>query len=217
MRTPPLKSSTRRSLLAGGLALTVAPGLARAAGRTRIVTMLGDSITAGYGLPVRDALPAQLQAQLARLGVQARVRGAGVSGDTMAGGAQRVDFSVQSDTDLCVVALGGNDLLQGLSPKLMQASLDRIVRRLKQRRIGVLICGLHAPPAVNAGYARAFNAVFPAVARAEGAALYPNLLAGVEGIERLNQADHIHPNAAGARLIAERLAPAVARALKAHA
>jgi acyl-CoA thioesterase-1 len=217
MRIPPLNSATRRSALAGGLALAAAPGAVLAAGKTRIVTMLGDSITAGYGLPGRDALPTQLQAELARIGMQARVRGAGVSGDTMAGGAQRVDFSVQPDTDLCVVALGGNDLLQGLRPQAMRASLDRIVRRLKQRRIGVLICGLHAPPIVNAGYAKAFNAVFPAVARAEHVPLYPNLLAGVEGVERLNQADHIHPNAAGARVIARRLAPVVARALKAQA
>jgi acyl-CoA thioesterase-1 len=128
-----------------------------------------------------------------------------------------VDFSVQGDTELCVVALGGNDLLQGLSPRAMQANLDRIVRRLKQRRIGVLLCGLYAPPIVNAGYARAFNAVFPAVASAERVPLYPDLLAGVRGIERLNQSDRIHPNAAGARIIAQRLAPHVARALKAQA
>jgi acyl-CoA thioesterase-1 len=217
MRIPPLNSSTRRAALAGGLALAASPGVVLAAGKPRIVTLLGDSITAGYGLPGRDALPTQLQAQLARLGVQAKVRGAGVSGDTMAGGAQRADFSVQSDTDLCVIALGGNDLLQGLSPKAMRANLDRIVKRLKQRRIGVMICGLYAPPIVNAGYAKAFNAVFPAVAAAERVALYPNLLAGVQGIERLNQPDRIHPNAAGARIVAERLAPAVARALKARA
>jgi acyl-CoA thioesterase-1 len=216
MRIPPLNSSTRRAALAGGLALAAAPGGLLAAGPPRIVTLLGDSITAGYGLPGRDALPVQLQAALARIGVQAKVRGAGVSGDTMAGGAQRADFSVQSDTDLCVIALGGNDLLQGQAPKAMQASLERIVRRLKQRRIGVLICGLHAPAAVNAGYARAFNAVFPAVASAEHVGLYPNLLAGVQGIPQLNQPDHIHPNAAGARIVAGRLAPAVARALKAR-
>jgi acyl-CoA thioesterase-1 len=216
MRDPSLNPATRRFLLGSGLALAAAPGSVLAAGRQQVVTLLGDSITAGYGLPGRDALPFQLQAALARLGVQAKVRGAGVSGDTMAGGAQRVDFSVQSDTDLCVVALGGNDLLQGLAPRAMQASLDRIVRRLKQRRIGVLICGITAPPIVNAGYARAFNAVFHAVARAERVPLYPNLLAGVEGVQRLNQPDHIHPNAGGARLIAQRLAPVVARALKAR-
>lgn len=217
MRIPPLNSLTRRGLLASGLAAAAAPGVVLAAGRPKVVTLLGDSITAGYGLPGQDALPVQLQAALTRLGLQVRVRGAGVSGDTMAGGAQRTDFSVQADTDLCVIALGGNDLLQGQSPKAMQASLEKIVRRLKQRRIGVMICGLYAPPVVNAGYAKAFNAVFPAVAAAEHVALYPNLLSGVQGIAGLNQADHIHPNAAGARIVAGKLAPAVARALRARA
>jgi acyl-CoA thioesterase-1 len=197
--------------------LIAAPGWAQAAaGRARVVTMLGDSITAGYGLPGQDALPVQLQARLRALGVAAVVRGAGVSGDTTAGGAGRMDFSVQADTDLCVVALGGNDMLQGLDPRAMQANLTRIVRRLKARHIGVLLAGLSAPAAINAGYAHSFNAVFPAVARAEGVPLYPNLLAGVEGDARLNQHDHIHPNAAGARIIAGRLAPFVARALKAR-
>jgi acyl-CoA thioesterase-1 len=215
MRNSPVKSSTRRAV-AGGLLLLAAPDLSIAAARPRVVSMLGDSITAGYGLPGQDALPVQLQAQLKALGVNAVVRGAGVSGDTSAGGAGRVDFSVQADTALCVVALGGNDMLQGLKPEAMQANLTRIVRRLKARRIGVLLVGLAAPPAINAGYARAFNAVFPAVARAEGVALYPNLVAGVQGIERLNQHDRIHPNAAGAKIIAQRLAPVVAKALKAR-
>jgi acyl-CoA thioesterase-1 len=105
-------------------------------------------------------------------------------------------------------------MLQGLSPQAMQANLTRIVRRLKARRIGVLIVGIQAPVSINAGYARAFNAVFPAVARAEGVPLYPNLLAGVQGIAALNQRDHIHPNGSGARIIARKLAPAVIRALK---
>ena len=209
----PVKSSTRRAV-AAGLALLAAPGAVLAAARPRVVTMLGDSITAGYGLQGKDALPVQLQAQLKALGVSAIVRGAGVSGDTSGGGAGRVDFSVQADTTLCVVALGGNDMLQGLSPAAMQANLTRIVRRLKARRIGVLLVGLTAPASINARYARDFNAVFPAVARAEGVPLYANLLAGVQGEPRLNQPDRLHPNPAGARIIAQRLAPAVARALK---
>lgn len=215
MRNLPVKSSTRRAVAAGLLALA-APDFPSAAAKPRVVTMLGDSITAGYGLPGRDALPVQLQAELKALGVDAVVRGAGVSGDTSAGGAGRVDFSVQPDTALCVVALGGNDMLQGLSPQAMQANLTRIVRRLKARRIGVLLVGMQAPVSINAGYARAFNAVFPAVARAEGVPLYPNLLAGVQGIAALNQRDRIHPNAAGARIISRRLAPAIARALRAR-
>jgi acyl-CoA thioesterase-1 len=201
----------RRAVLAG-LAAGVA-GLASAA-RPEVVTVLGDSITAGLGLPAAQALPAQLGAALARLGAPATVRGAGVSGDTTADGLARLDFSVQPDTAVCLVALGGNDLLQGLDPKLTRANLEAIVRRLKGRRMGVVLAGLTAPRAVGAGYARDFAAVFPAVARTEHAPLYPDLLAGVG--PALRQADGVHPNAAGVKVIAAGLAPLVARALRAR-
>ena len=200
---------TRRHLIAAALA---APLPALAAGGP-VVTILGDSITAGFGLPASAAFPARLQAELAKLGRSAVIRPAGVSGDTTAGGLARVDFSVQRDTTLCIVALGGNDLLQGLKPGTTKANLDAIVKRLKARKIRVLLAGLAAPPAIGGGYAREFNAVFPAVAKAQGVAFYPNLLAGVSGLTRLNQRDGIHPNAQGAALIAQRMAPAVARAL----
>ncbi|HEY3694743.1 arylesterase [Phenylobacterium sp.] len=208
--TPPLPVSRRSVLAAAALA---APGAAR----RPVVTLLGDSITAGFGLPAAQALPAQLQAALARLGSDAVVRGAGVSGDTSAGGLARVDFSVQRDTDVCVVALGANDLLQGLEPRVTEANLDRIVVRLQARRIGVVLAGLAAPPAVGRSYARDFDAAFAAVARRRKVALYPDLLAGVGRIPRLNQRDGIHPNAQGVQVIAGRLAPAVARALRARA
>ena len=211
---PPYHS--RRALL-GGMAALPFSGPARAAGKPAVITMLGDSITAGYGLRAADALPAQLQLALARIGVSATVRGAGVSGDTSAGGLGRVDFSVQPDTALCIVALGGNDLLQGLEPKATRANLEGVVGRLKARRIEVLLCGLNAPYRLNAGFARDFNAVFPAVARAEGVPLYPDLLAGVELRRELNQGDGIHPNPRGVKIIAARMAPVVARALRGRA
>ncbi len=211
---PPYHS--RRAVL-GGLTGLVLATTARAAARPAIVTILGDSITAGYGLRAQDALPAQLQAALARIGVPALVRGAGVSGDTTSGGLGRVDFSVQGDTALCIVALGGNDLLQGLDPETTRANLEAILRRLKARRIRALLCGLHAPARLNAGYAKAFNAAFPTAARAAGAPLYPDLLAGVELIPALNQGDGLHPNARGAKIIAARLAPVAARALRTQA
>src|SRR6202035_4237986 len=172
-------------------------------------TILGDSITAGLGLPAAAALPAQLAAALARLGSPATVRGAGVSGDTSADGLARLDFSVQADTDVCLVALGGNDLLQGLDPKTTRANLAAIVRRLKARRMAVVLAGMTAPRAVGAGYARDFGAVFPAVARAERTPLYPDLLAGIG--PGLRQRDGIHPNATGVKIIATGLAPLVAR------
>jgi acyl-CoA thioesterase-1 len=209
--------ATRRGWLAGASAAagTLAADGAGAAGRAPpVVTLLGDSITAGYGLRAAAALPARLQGDLTRLGAPAQVRGAGVSGDTTADGLARVDFSVQADTAVCVVALGGNDLLQGLDPSLTRANLERIVRRLKARHIAVVLAGLTAPSAIGAGYARDFDAVFPAVARDTGALLYPDLLAGVARNPRFNQADGIHPNAAGVDIIAARLAPVVARSLR---
>ncbi|RYG09812.1 MAG: arylesterase, partial [Caulobacteraceae bacterium] len=110
----------------------------------RIITMLGDSITAGYGLAAADALPAQLEIALQALGLSVRVRSAGVSGDTTAGGLARVDFSVQDDTDLCIVALGGNDMLQGVDPSATRHNLDQIIRRLKARDIPILLAGMRA-------------------------------------------------------------------------
>ena len=208
----------RREFMAGVAALaTGGAALAEPARRSAVVTVLGDSITAGYGLRANEALPAQLGAALGRLGAPAVIRAAGVSGDTSAGGLARVDFSVQPDTDLCIVALGGNDLLQGLDPRGLKTNLTGIVRRLKARRIRVVLCGLHAPAGLNAGYAREFNAVFPAVARAEGVALYANLLEGVELSRTLNQRDGIHPNPRGVKIISAHLAPLVARALRQRA
>jgi acyl-CoA thioesterase I len=205
---------TRRTILAVSLALAAQPAHAA---RARVITMLGDSITAGYGLPARDALPAQLQLALTRLGAVSIVRGAGVSGDTTAGGLARVDFSVRADTDVAIVALGGNDLLQGLDVRTTRANLDGILRRLRGRRMRVILAGLTAPQEIGGGYARDFNAIFPSLARMHGAVLYPNLLDGVARRAGLNQADGIHPNSQGARIIAARLAPVVAKVLAAGA
>jgi acyl-CoA thioesterase-1 len=210
MDETPTRFPSRRLMIAGALAAWPAHGLAQ---QRRVITILGDSITAGYGLPASAALPVQLQAQLRKLGSGALVRGAGVSGDTTAGGLARVDFSVQRDTDVCLVALGGNDLLQGVDPKRTQANLDKIVARLKARKIGVVLAGLQPPPVIGRAYARDFQAVFAAVSKGQGVPLYPNLLAGVAQTPRLNQRDGFHPNAQGVVVIAQGLAPVLVKAL----
>lgn len=207
--TRPLSISRRRLLWASLAALPV-PALAA---RGKVVTILGDSITAGLGLPAAAALPNQLHLALEKLGTPNVVRGAGVSGDTTGDGAARVDFSVQPDTRVVVVALGGNDLLQGVDPKATRANLARILERLKQRHMGVVLCGLTAPPELGAHYARDFDAVFAGLAKAHGVTLFPNLLAGVARDPALNQGDAIHPNARGVQIIASKLAPVVAREL----
>jgi acyl-CoA thioesterase I len=202
--------SRRTLMIAAGLAALPVRALAA---RGQVVTILGDSITAGLGLPAQAALPAQLHLALEKLGVHNVVRGAGVSGDTSGDGASRVDFSVQPDTAVVVVALGGNDLLQGVDPKTTRANLERILSRLKQRRMGVVLAGLRAPPEIGRGYARDFDGVFASLAKAHRVALYPDLLAGVARVPALNQGDAIHPNARGVQIIAARLAPVVAREL----
>lgn len=214
MADTPTSSPSRRMMVAGALAATWPT--AAFAQKRRVVTLLGDSITAGFGLPASAALPAQLQAQIRRLGSNAVVRGAGVSGDTTAGGLARVDFSVQGDTDVCLVALGGNDLLQGLDPKRTRANLEKIVARLKARRISVVLAGLQPPPVIGRAYAKDFQAVFPAVAKTQGVPLYPNLLAGVAQVPTLNQRDGFHPNARGVAVIAQGLAPVLLKALSAR-
>ena len=204
---------TRRLLLAamaGGAAFPALPALAAA---TPVVTVLGDSITAGLGLRAADALPAQLQAALRGLKVEAVVRGAGVSGDTTAGGLARLDFSVRPDTRVCVVELGANDLLQGIDIGVTRTSLRQIIERLKTRGVAVVLAGGKAPSRTLGSYGRDFDALFPALARSEHVALAADLMADVMDRPALKQADGLHPNPAGVKLIAARLAPVVARAL----
>jgi acyl-CoA thioesterase-1 len=201
-------SLIRRALLAGSLAF------AAIGAKRPVITILGDSLTAGYGLPAADAIPAQLQIQLKRLGVDAEVRPAGVSGDTSADGLARVGFSVKPDTDLCLVMLGGNDLLQGIEPKVLKANLNAILAKLSARHIRVMLVGLKAPPAMGSGYAREFDAVVPDLAKARGAPVYADLLGSVALDRSLNQGDGVHPNAVGVKQVVRGLAPAVAKALK---
>lgn len=206
-----IPSISRRTLVAAALA---ALPLRAFAARGQVVTILGDSITAGLGLPQELALPIQLHLALEKMGVPNVVRGAGVSGDTSGAGLARMDFSIQPDTQVVVVALGGNDLLQGVDTKTTRANLDKILTRLKARHMGVVLTGLHAPPEIGANYARDFNAIFADLAKSHRVALYPDLLAGVARNGSLNQGDSIHPNAEGAKIIATGLAKVVAKELR---
>jgi acyl-CoA thioesterase-1 len=212
MSRAPFPHISRRAIViaVGGALIS---GGVRAAPGPKIVTLLGDSITAGYGLAQKDALPAQLELALQRLGMAVHVRGAGVSGDTTADALARVDFSVGPDTALCLVELGGNDLLQGADPAQTKANLIAILAKLRARHIKAALTGMRAPMQIGASFAHDFNAAFPAAAEAGRAALYPFLLEGVAGNPALLQGDHIHPNAAGVKIIAARLAPFVAKTL----
>jgi acyl-CoA thioesterase I len=179
-----------------------------AEGPVRIVA-LGDSLTAGYGLSARDALPAQLQRALASKGVAAEIANAGVSGDTTTGGLARLDWSVPEGTDAVILELGANDALRGLDPAIARNALDAMLRRLTERKIPVLLCGMLAPRNFGAEYGRTFDAIYPELAAQYGAILYPFILAGVAGDPKLNQSDRLHPTAAGVAVIVERIMPQV--------
>ena len=206
--------------VAASLALVSAAAQPGSAGRPVKIVALGDSLTAGLGLPADAAFPARLARALAQKGIAAEVVNAGVSGDTAADGLARLDWSVPDDTDAVILELGANDALRGLDPAQTRANLDAILRRLAARRIPALLAGMRAPPNMGAEYTKAFDAIYPDLAAAHGAALYPFFLDGVAAERGLNQGDGIHPTAAGVDVIvAKILLPVeelIARARAAH-
>jgi len=173
-----------------------------AANRPRIV-VLGDSLTAGLGLQKSEAYPALLQQRIDDDGLNFEVVNAGVSGDTSAGGLERLDWALQGDVKILVVALGGNDALRALPPPELQHNLAQIIERAQARGISVVLAGMEAPPNFGRDYIVAFHKVYPALARQYHVAFVPFLLQGVAGDDALNQRDGIHPTAAGARILAD--------------
>lgn len=181
-----------------------APPLSSPGTRPRIV-VLGDSLTAGLGLAPSQAYPALLQQRLAGSGLDYDVINAGVSGDTSAGGLARLDWALEGRVRILVVALGANDALRGLATDQLERNLAAIIERATARGIVVVLAGMEAPPNWGPEYTRAFHRVYPTLAARYHAPLVPFLLAGVAGIERLNQQDGIHPTAEGDRIIADTL------------
>jgi acyl-CoA thioesterase-1 len=182
------------------------------AGDERVLVVLGDSLTAGLGVAPDEAYPALLEARLRREGFAYRVVNAGVSGDTTAGGRRRLDWVLRARPDLVVVALGANDGLRALPLDALRDNLTAIVTRLRAAGARVLLAGMRLPPNYGAEYTEAFGRAFGEVARATSVPLLPFLLEGVAGNPALNQADGIHPNPAGHRIIAD----TVWRAVRPH-
>jgi acyl-CoA thioesterase-1 len=181
---------------------TAAPAAAPAASRQRIVA-LGDSLTAGLGLEPAQAYPALLQQRLDSAGLKYEVVNAGVSGDTSAGGLRRVDWALEGDVKVLIVALGGNDALRGLPVEQLRENLTTILERAKARGIKVILAGMEAPPNFGPAYTAAFRQTYRDVAAEHGAVLIPFLLEGVAGLPEMNQGDGIHPTAAGAQKVAD--------------
>jgi len=186
-----------------------ATALAKATDPIRIV-VLGDSLSAGLGLPAGDAFPARLQKALKEKGIDIDISNAGVSGDTASGGRDRLDWSVPEGTEGVILELGANDALRGIDPSVTRAALSDIVGRLKARGIAVLLCGMLAPPNYGSDFAARFNSIYPDLARSFGVALYPFFLDGVAADAKLNQADGMHPTRAGVDMIVTRIMPTVA-------
>jgi acyl-CoA thioesterase-1 len=170
--------------------------------RPRIV-VLGDSLTAGQGLLASQAYPALLQQRLDTLGYYAEVVNAGVSGDTTAGALRRLDWALEGDVRILIVALGGNDGLRGLPVPQMKANLAAIVESAQSRGIAVLLCGMEAPPNFGISYTAQFRSAFIELTREYEIAVVPFLLERVAGRPEFNQADGIHPNTQGMSIIAE--------------
>jgi len=172
--------------------------------RPRVVA-LGDSLTAGLGLPVEQSYPSLLQKLIDDEGLKYEVVNAGVSGDTSAGGLSRLDWALDGDVKFLIVALGGNDALRALPPEELRQNLTTIIERAQARHITVILAGMEAPRNFGRDYIVRFHQVYPDLAKKYNVALVPFLLQDVAGIERLNQRDGIHPTAEGAELVARNI------------
>jgi acyl-CoA thioesterase-1 len=184
-------------------------GSVAAEGKPLTILAFGDSLVAGFGLGSRDGFTAKLEAALKAKGVEARVVNAGLSGDTSAGGLARLDWALEPKPDFAIVELGANDGLRGLDPAQTRANLDAILAKLKAKGVPVLFAGMYAPPNMGPDYGKAFNALYPELAKKHGLLFYPFFLDGVAADPSLNQPDGIHPNGKGVDIIVARMLPHV--------
>jgi len=173
------------------------------------MVVLGDSLSAGFGLSASAAFPARLKKALETKGIKVDMINAGVSGDTSSGGRDRLDWSVPEGTQAVILELGANDALRGTDPTVARAALTDILTRLKARKIAVLLCGMLAPPNYGSDYAARFNAIYPELSKSFGVPLYPFFLEGVAADAKLNQPDGLHPTADGVDVIVKNILPSV--------
>ena len=178
-------------------------------GRPVKIVVLGDSLSAGFGLPAEAAFPSRLAEALKSRNSAVAITNAGVSGDTASAGLDRLDWSVPDGTDAVIVELGANDALRGLDPKLTKAALDKILRKLEDRHIVVLLAGMRAPRNMGSDYTREFDAIYPALASTHPVVFYPFFLDGVAADPKLNQGDGMHPNSAGVDVVVAHILPQV--------
>jgi len=192
------------------LVLAAAPAM----GGPVTILALGTSLTQGYGLPPGTEFPVQLQAALKKRGIDARVINAGVSGDTSAGGLSRLDWSLADHPDAVIIELGSNDMLRGIAPSETEKNLSAILKKLKAAHVRVLLTGMKAQHNLGAEYVQAFDAIYPRLARQYDVLFYPFFLDGVALNPKLNQADGMHPNPQGVKVIVSRILPLVMKLIQ---
>lgn len=204
-------SETKNNMTAGreaGVPAAVAgqtPGKVADTTRAPVVLFFGTSLTAGYGLAPDQAFPALIEKKARDEGLPIKVVNAGLSGETTAGAVRRIDWVLRTPADLVVIEGGANDALRGLSPDAAKANLEALIAavRAKQPQAKIALVQMEAPPNYGVAYTRSFRSIYGEVARKENVTLLPFLLGGVAGISRLNQADGVHPNVAGERIVAD--------------
>ncbi len=182
--------------------------------KTLRLAALGDSLTAGWGLPPSESFCAELERALKAKGHDVQVLNFGISGDTTAGGVARVGAVIAARPDGVILELGANDAMRGFDPALPEANLDRVLGELKKANIPVLLTGMRALLGMGKRYGDEFAAIYPRLAEKHGVKLYPFFLAGVAGDPALNQPDGIHPNYQGVREVVRRMLPDVEAFLK---
>ncbi len=196
-------------LLAAGLFLGPPSRLIAAEAHETVIVALGDSLTAGYGLPQDQSFPAQLEAALRARGANVKIVNAGVSGDTASAAAKRLDWALPDTTAAVIVELGGNDALQGVPPAGTKAALVKIIEALQARGLKVLLAGMEAPRNMGEDYVAAFGAIYPDIAEQYDVLLYPFFLEGAALNDDLMQKDGIHPNGKEVAVIVENMLPKV--------
>ncbi|MEL6298188.1 MAG: arylesterase [Pseudomonadota bacterium] len=199
----------RGAVVAMLASVAVSIGAPASAGEPIKIVAFGDSLVAGYGLSAKAAFPTKLEAALKAKGHDVTIINAGVSGDTTAAGRARFDWAVPDNADAVILELGANDALRGISVKQTRENLTAILDKLKTRNVPVLLAGMKAPANWGKDYQATFDGLFPKLANQFDAILYPFFLEGVVLDAKLNQADGMHPNAAGVDVIVERILPQV--------
>jgi acyl-CoA thioesterase I len=203
-----MKRTASLLIMLAGLALAPLPAIAAEA-PVPVIVALGDSLTAGLGVPQDQAFPAQLEAALTARGINASVVNAGVSGDTAAAGLARLDWSLPDNASAVIIELGANDALQGLPPEGTKAALTKIIEQVQARGLPILLAGMEAPPNLGKAYADQFRAIYVDLAQRYHLILYPFFLEGAALHDGMLQGDGLHPNAKGVAVIVANIMPKV--------